>query len=238
MSKFNSLITNRFKSGKAGKIHPLAERSSFSGVFQVVPITEHEEMTLKNILIEHQQESSPVAADLETLKAITSEVKAINTQAIILHGERIKRAQQILKRYRDGAFSAWLIETYGNRQTPYNFLQYYDLHSTLNKGLQQILDEMPRQAIYSLSSRDGTQADKEKFIKEYKGESKTELLSKLREKFPLPSKDKRRTNSGTNAISALTRTLRIMKDKKFAPSTKEKNELIKLAAILSEILDG
>ena len=46
-----------------------------------------------------------------------------------------KERKTILKNYRDGAFSAWLIATYGNRQTPYNFLQYYELYITLPEHL-------------------------------------------------------------------------------------------------------
>lgn len=64
--------------------------------------------------------------DLAELSLITSEVKAINNQAAILHGERIKKAQTLLKSYQEGAFSAWLNATYGNRQTPYNLMQYYE----------------------------------------------------------------------------------------------------------------
>ena len=86
--------------------------------------------------------------DLEFLTTITSEVKAINNQAIILHGERIKQCTRtFLTKYRDGAFSAWLISTYGNRQTPYNFLQYYEFYQSLNLELQKRMDDMPRQVV-------------------------------------------------------------------------------------------
>src|ERR1700677_3684402 len=116
MSKFNDLLNLRFKTKETQqpKMTALVERSnngdlsSFSGVFRVMPLNDQEK------------------EDLEALTAITSEVKAITNQAVILHGERIKRAQEILKKYRDGAFTAWLFATYGNRQTPYNFLQYYE----------------------------------------------------------------------------------------------------------------
>ena len=173
-----------------------AEGSStpFEGVFHVAPISQGEKVSLQSILEKYQTDETNVPEDLKSLSALTSEVKAISNQAVILHGERIKKAQTLLRKYRDGAFSNWLLKTYGNRQTPYNFMQYFELYSSLPKKLQGIVDEMPRQAIYSLSSRAIPYEKKEAFVEEYQGESKTQLLEKLRKSYPLAKKDKRRLN--------------------------------------------
>ena len=37
--------------------------------------------------------------DKEALYSLTAEIKSIHNQSIILHGERIKKAQEILKKY-------------------------------------------------------------------------------------------------------------------------------------------
>lgn len=230
----------RFKNHpKKEKMNELAERtstgnlSSFSGVFQTAPISEHEEASLRHLLEKYQTEENDLSTDLKSLSTITSEVRAISNQAVILHGERIKRAQALFKNYREGAFSQWLLTTYGNRQTPYNFLQYYELHHSLPKKLQGILDEMPRQAIYSLSSRSASLEQKEAFIEEYKGESKAELLEKLRTSFPLTKQDKRNPNKAKMVYNHLTRALKGMGEVRFEP-TEEERETLK--ALAQEIL--
>ncbi|MCI0619341.1 pGP6-D family virulence protein, partial [bacterium] len=133
MSKFNDLLHLRFSKNKDAKekMTALVERanngelSSFSGVFRVAQLNDKEKTDIEMILRSYRySEIDDFETDLKALMAITSEVKAITNQAVILHGERIKRAQDILKKYREGAFTAWLFATYGNRQTPYNFLQY------------------------------------------------------------------------------------------------------------------
>ena len=160
MSKVNDLLFSRLKQ-KFSKMTELAEvsskgqLSSFSGVFKVHPLSEQEHDSLEELLKSYQGETEvSIERDLDVLSGLTSEIKAITNQAAILHGERIQKAQQIFKNYRDGAFSAWLLTTYGNRQTPYNFLQYYEFYLELPSNLIPKLDEIPRQAIYTLASRD------------------------------------------------------------------------------------
>ncbi len=185
------------KSGPS-KMTALAKRSgegqlsSFSGVFGVCELSEAEKGMLQEILLSHSEESSSVTQDLEALVQITSEVKAINNQAALLHGERIKRAHSLLTKYKEGAFTAWLIETYGNRQTPYNFLQYYDFYNSVPEGLVPKLEQMPRQAIYTLAARKGEMESKLGIVSSYEGESKRELLEQIRDLFPLPEEDKRK----------------------------------------------
>lgn len=201
--------------------------TSFSGVFQVSGISQKERAELRKILRRFKGENRDIDQDLNDLSAITSEVKAISNQAIILHGERIKKAQALLKNYHEGAFSSWMMKTYGNRQTPYNFLQYYEFHKGLPSTLQDIMNEMPRQAIYTLSTRDIPQDEKEDFVKSYKGETKSQLLFKLRQNYPLPKKDKR-SHSVAAAVMTTLENLHenILKDG-FHPSPMEKKLIIK-----------
>lgn len=243
MSKLNSLLMGRFRhQPKKEKMNELVERSSdtvpakFAGVFQVSPISEKERESLQTLLEKYQTDETDVAADLQSLSSITSEVKAISNQAVILHGERVKKAQTLLKKYRDGAFSNWLLKTYGNRQTPYNFMQYYELYHSLPKKLQGIVDEMPRQAIYSLSSRSIPHEKKEAFVEEYKGESKTELLEKLRTAYPLAKKDKRSPNRSKGVLEALKRAVKGVRNERFIPTDDEKKEISQLVIELSELL--
>lgn len=244
MSKMNSLLTQRLKAAgqKLSKMAGLAELSSqgnlssFSGVFHVIPLNEKEEEKLLQLLTTYKSQHQEIEDDLRLLSDITSEVKAINNQAAILHGERIKKAQEILIKYRDGAFSTWLISTYGNRQTPYNFLQYYELHSALPGTLHGKLDEMPRQAVYTLASRDVPLAQKEELIKEYRGEPKSEVLSKIRKLFPLAESDQRKEDIAELVISNIKRALALAEDSRFRPTAKQKESLKSLLKALSDMV--
>lgn len=240
MAKVNSLLTQRLKMAteKLSKMTNLVEMSSsgnlssFSGVFRVTPLSEKEKEAIQNLLEQYKEGKGEVGEDLNSLFALTAEVKAINNQAIILHGERIKAAQGILKNYRDGAFSAWLIAVYGNRQTPYNFLQYYELYTCLPEALHLKLDEMPRQAIYSLASREGSLEEKKELIRSYNGEAKQQLLQLIREKFPLSEGDKRAQDLAFIAITTLGRLKSQMSTEQFSPSEGQKKQL---SQILKEL---
>jgi hypothetical protein len=211
--------------------------SSFAGVFRISPLTDREKASLHEILSAYKNEEQEIQQDLFHLSAITAEVKAINNQAIILHGERIKKAQEILKSYRDGAFSAWLVATYGNRQTPYNFLQYYELYVSLPESLHPKLDEMPRQAVYSLASRSGSIDQKEQIIARYSGEPKQELLQLIRQAFPLGTEDKRAHNLSDVAISALKRLHNQLDTPSFRPNPKQKSALLHLLKEIKTLID-
>jgi hypothetical protein len=245
MSKFNDLLNLRFKSKDAQqKVTALVERSnngelsSFSGIFRVTALGEKEKLGIESILKSFRQnESYDVAPDLHALSTITSEVKAITNQAVILHGERIKRAQEILKKYRDGAFTAWLFATYGNRQTPYNFLQYFEFYSMLPPNLHPKIDQMPRQAVYSLASRSGPLEKKEAIVKNYNGQPKQELLHLIRLEFPLPEDDKRLPNLASHAVSFLKRARETLKNPLCAPKDDEKRQIKNLLVQLQVLIE-
>lgn len=248
MAKVNDLLSDRLKKKEhdSAKMHALAERSTtgqlsgFSGVFQVAKLNKEEQDKIKKILTSHAQEKiDELDRDLIDLIAITSEVKAINSQAIILHGERIKKAQLVLKKYKDGAFTDWLIHTYGNRQTPYNFLQYFEFYTALSSDLKEIAQEMPKQAIYTLASREANIDQKIEIVKSYSGESKQEMLKKIRKTFPLLKTDKRNSNSAVRILKSLEMALDDIKQENISFSKEEKKQaLIYLKEIKSLISDS
>lgn len=214
MSNVNTLLTKRLQKGEgSAKMTVMAQQSasghltSFSGIFSVSDLNEKEKGLIEEILKNYNLHDKDFSTDLGSLISITSEVKAITNQAVLLHGERIKKAQQILIRYRDGAFTAWLTTVYGNRQTPYNFLQYYEFYESLPKTLRPMIETMPRQAIYTLASREGPLEKKQEIVEKYQGETKSELLIKIRDTFPIEAKDKRTKNLGDGLIQTLIHTM-------------------------------
>ncbi|MFT5318925.1 MAG: hypothetical protein ACI8RA_002194, partial [Chlamydiales bacterium] len=231
MAKVNDLLSKRLKSADGSsknKMASLAKKSasgnltSFAGVFSLSDLNEKEKSFLEGLLENHSSTTTNIAKDLATLIAITSEVKAINNQAALLHGERIKQTQVLLTPYRDGAFTGWLKATYGNRQTPYNFLQYYDFWKSMPSNLRPQIEGMPRQAIYSLSSRSGPMEKKKQLVLDYNGETKDELMTLIRENFPLASSDMRKENLGENIIKKLMQVQNTLCSRKFSLSKKQK----------------
>lgn len=246
MSKFNDLLHLRFKQKKSHseKMTALVERankgelSSFSGVFRVAELNEKEKEDIETILRNFRSdETENLEEDFNALKKITSEVKAITNQAVILHGERIKKAQEILKNYREGAFTAWLFTTYGNRQTPYNFLQYYEFYTILPQTLHTKLDQMPRQAVYSLASRAGPMEKKEAIVQNYEGQAKDELLKLIRLEFPLPEDDKRLPHFAHSAIQLLKRAKEQLKNPHCSPTNDEKKKLQNLLSQIQTLIE-
>jgi hypothetical protein len=211
--KLDSLLEARTDTKPAfSKVKALARQtqdgalSSFAGLFKVGKLSDKDVHSLESILIEYKDEDMDIAGDLASLSAITCEIKAIHHQAALLHGERIKRADALLKRYRNGAFTAWLLSTYGNRQTPYNFLVYYEFHEALPATLKPEAEALPRQVIYTLASRNAPQDKKYAFLHRYAGKTKDELLELIRTSFPLDSSDERKSETGQAILTNLVKS--------------------------------
>lgn len=245
MGKVNSLLNERLKKNDhTSKMAAMARQSangnltSFSGVFGFAELSENEKAGLEAILKEYAQDDENISGDLVSLISITSEVKAINNQAALLHGERIKKAHHILTRYRDGAFTAWLLAAYGNRQTPYNLMQYYDFCEAMPKTLRPQIEIMPRQAIYTLASREGPLEKKREIVENYSGQTKAELLSLIREAFPLDVQDKRRQNFGEVAMQTLKRFYRELNREPLMMTKSQKQAIKAMLAEIQVLVDG
>lgn len=243
MGNVNSLIASRLKSQEpSAKMEQMAKKSaaggltSFNGLFQVMELSETEKSTLEGILSSYSKNGNAGSDDLRALIALTSEIKAINHQAALLHGERIKKAHGLLMSYKEGAFTAWLIATYGNRQTPYNLMQYFDFYQALPLQVREKAEEMPRQALYTLASREGDIKQKIEFVTCYKGETKAALLLKIRDLFPLKEKDRRSENRGDLAIKELEKAYSLLTSKQTRLSKTQKETLKELLADISSII--
>ena len=247
MTTMDDLLSKRTKPleshHKETKVQALAQRSNeghlsgFHGLFKEPDLSEQEETALLSILTEFQENTSlALDKDLVRLRQITKEIKAIHTQALLLHGERIKQAQELLKGYKEGAFSRWLIATYGNRQTPYNFLQFYEFFQTLSDEQKKKADELPRQAIYSLATRKGPLQEKQKFLLNSEGKTKKTLLEEIRTRFPLKENDKRGEKIFSKLFLMLSSLEKEIGQKKGLLQEKERQMLAEKAKKMASIL--
>jgi hypothetical protein len=205
-----------------------AAMNSFRGMFGEAKLSEQEKERLHHLLHDFLEGSTPqddkIAEDYQTLSRITSEIKSISNQSILLHGERIKKAQQLLKGYKEGAFSAWLVATYGNRQTPYSMLQYYELYHILPDPVRPLIEHLPKKAAYTLASRDGSLEEKVDIIREYKGERQRDVILLIQKKFPCAEYDKRRRP--TSLVSEIEKLVRQLEAASL--SSEEKKHLLLL----------
>jgi hypothetical protein len=196
--KGKQLAVEEFK--EAFEVQNPVKVSNFRGMFGAVKLVEGEEQDLLDLLEAFQKEEKrseqQLQRDFEKLLEITASVRGIRAQSILLQGEQIKAAQTVLKNYREGAFSKWLITAYGNRQTPYSILQYYEFYQKLSPLHRQKIELMPKKAAYTLAAREGDFDKKVKLLDGYDQEkpaSETMLL--VQETFPKSSTDKRRGKS-------------------------------------------
>ncbi len=245
MADLNSLLNKRLgKKEKNTKVTALGQKSAngqltgLSGLFNSGELSNQERETLENILHGYANSDVNLEQDLETLIGITTEVKAITNQAALLHGERIKRAHDILIQYQEGAFTAWLMTTYGNRQTPYNLWQYYEFYNALPKHLQTRADIMPRQALYTLATRLGDWQEKERIVQEYDGETKQVLLNLIRERFPLSSDDKRRQNIAETIQTSLEKLCASLRHKRLSLTKGQRQSIRALIQELETMVEG
>ncbi len=247
MGNVNTLISKRLQKTETNgnsKMAAMARQSasgnltSFTGVFSIGELNDYEKDSIEAILRTYADEGQEIESDLSFLISITSEVKAINNQAALLHGERIKHAHKILTKYRDGAFTAWLVATYGNRQTPYNLMQYYEFYESLPKPLRPQIEAMPRQAVYTLASRDGDFHEKLRLIEGYQGETKAALLARIRELFPLDENDKRKQNLAETIHHHLARIAQTLQARRPNLTKSQKSSLLVALDEIRELIEG
>ncbi len=228
--------------------HPLQgvkgqEELNLFEVGQERELTRREENNLQLILHEYfnpgAMQEDEVACDFESLRLLNCEIKNINAQSILLHGERIRKAQEILKKYREGAFTAWLIETYGNRQTPYSILQYCELYHMLpSEGLKKKLEAIPRKAAYTLAGRTGEMHLKRRILEDHSNEGQKDLIMIIQDTFPLPDGDRRqRKEANVATLDSIGRLCKTLVHRKGSLNEKHRLRIKELVNVLEDLLD-
>lgn len=200
MAKRTGDLAKQFstKVQEAGNLKSVAPgaQSGFRELFQVRPLDEEEGRAIELLLVDNFQPGrgveSQVEGDVQSLKNITAEIRAIGRQGVYLLGERIRRAQDLLKQYSERTFSKWLDLAFGNRRTPYTYLHYFELHESLpSEELKSQLRKFPLKAAYVLAERNGELGSKIDLLEKYAGETQQDLLLLIRDRFPLDTDDKR-----------------------------------------------
>ena len=122
-----------------------------------------------------------VEVDINELKRLTKELKAISKQGVILIGERIAKAREILKKYKEQSFRDWLTLTYGSFKSGYNYVSFYDLHESLPDHLKGKFKEMPAKAAYVLASKDAPIERKAEIVEHHASEPAQNIITLIQE---------------------------------------------------------
>ena len=170
--------------------------NSFQQLFSVKAPTKEEINTLTKLLKSdvERSERKQFSEDIDKLVAVSSEVKAIQKQGVLLIGERISKARKILANYNQGKrlLTKWMQYSFSSMKTAYNALAYYELYQELpTEELKEKYKTMPAKAGYILASRNGDLQEKCEIIRRHTKKFASELIEEIQNIFPLQKQDKR-----------------------------------------------
>lgn len=251
MSKAN-LLAKKFlalKKKEVNKAPPsvpkdVVPHNSFRALFDPHELADTEIDSLKMIF----EESSATSAheeemdkDFSQLVQITSELKAIQKQAVILVGERICSVREIFKKHGGEGigFTAWLSVAFNAKKTAYNAMAYFELYTLLpTEDLKSRMKQMPVKVSYVLASRSAPLKLKCSIIDSYRGEKQREMLDRIEEHIPI-SGDKRSLRTlGEKAVDDLERIIETLMRRKKHIHEQEKARIDHALHLLEDILSN
>ena len=201
------------------------QANNFDAFFEVKPLDNEEANRIDKLLLDNfnltsgisdENDKQKISEDSAKLKELTAQVKAIGKQGIILLGERIQKAGEILKSYKDGTYAKWMEITFGSRKTAYNALNYYEFYEQLpSHDLKTQFKKMPLKAAYVLASRNGPIEKKSEIILHHHNDKPEEIVGLIQEFLPLTVKDKRRKkDANTRILDEMAVLLKNFKEEK------------------------
>lgn len=242
MSKPSVFSNPAFQVNAPQGFNPINTTTSFNSVFDVKPLESVEATRIEKLLVDNFQPGkipdNQVTVDVDTLKSITADIKAIGRQGTVLIGERVYKAKELLKPYKDGTFTKWLESTFGTRKTGYNMLSYYELYQDLpDAELKEKFKKIPQRIAYALASRKGEIDKKMEIIRDSNGMEQDDLVACIKETFPVSSTDKRSgKDSNSRFIMAVRELLKKLEVRKDSLTEQNKKELESLKSIIDDLI--
>ncbi|MDN3504429.1 MAG: CT583 family protein [Rhabdochlamydiaceae bacterium] len=239
MSKNSNLVANFLQRSSKQTLPPKPTKiaNSFEQMFGFKELSKDEKSRLEKLLLGEllDDEGVDFKADFEQIASVSAQVRAIQKQGILLIGERIHQARQILSKYSQGKklLTKWMSFSFSSLKTAYNALAYHDLyHKIPTDELKEKYKAMPAKASYVLASRAGEVKAKLEVIDNHKGKFAEELIEEIRTIFPLNDEDKRAKKEGVDLeVLAYVKKIRSLLNKG-SISAKTKKEI---KGLLSEL---
>lgn len=241
MSKSSVFENKAFQrsASSVSRFNLVPQVNSFNSVFNTKPLDAKEADEIERLLVENHQPVCEVEKDVEQLKMITSEIKAIGKQCTILMGERVYRVRGLLKSYKDGTFTKWIESTFGSRKTGYNMLAYYELYTALpHDDLREIFKKLPKRTAYILASRDGNINTKVEIISEYHEKTHDEIVVLIQEKLPVSSQDKRGAKSpNRRLIDTIKKAIQKLQKRQSTITAEDQTGLAELGGMIASLIN-
>ena len=217
--------------------------NAFRSVFAIQDLESTQADELKELLqttAPSEKNSLEIQRDFDALKSITAEIRSIQKQSVMLLGERIVKAREILKLYGDGSttFTKWLDSTFSSRTTAYNCIAYYEFYSSLpSDALRERLKLMSHKAAYMLASRSGDIEQKYKIVEEYYSLKQDEIIPIIQECFPLPENEKRKEQALEGDLNELERVLERLLKRRQLLHSKYRDRLQEIKDLMADLAD-
>jgi hypothetical protein len=249
MSKTKELASNFLAKNVPSQINPGKNESANAAknLFNFVELDRDEEIAIDTLLLENSESigtgdlENDIVDDARKLKDITRSIKGIDKASVYLTGKQINEARELLKNHNKSgnSFGQWLqIAFKGSKSTAYNALAYYGFFDLLpNEDLKKRFKEIPQRAAYLLASRNGDIERKIKFLEETQPKGAAEIIERVDELLPLPSKDRRKRKANNEEIiKAIRAGLKKLAQCKEGIDSDTRKELEGIRSKIDEIL--
>lgn len=217
----------------------IAAQNPIHSFFGVKPLDMLESNRIEQLLVNNYEPSlldeDKVTQHVNEIKNLTSEIKGINKQAILLIGERIFKANQILKNYKDGTFMEWVDSVFDSRKTAYNILAYYELHQSLPIQSKENLKKISPTAAYVIASRKIPLEKKISFVNEYHDLKSQDMMLLIKEMFPSKNQPTK-TSLNLKLINVIQKSIQTLKERKEEINSDEKKLLESIIITLKSLL--
>ncbi|WP_108897167.1 CT583 family protein [Chlamydia serpentis] len=121
------------------------------------------------------------------IKNLTSQIKSIQKQHVLLIGEKIYKVRELFKAIGsfETTFTSWIDLVFSTKSSAYNALAYYELFIGLpSKSEQLLLQSIPYKTAYLLASRKGPIEKKIEVMKKINGMPNTSAVFILNQYLP------------------------------------------------------
>ncbi len=141
----------------------------------------------------------------------------------------------LIRSKREGAFTKWLMNAYGNRQTPYSMLRYYEFYQSSPQEFRPIIESAPKKCVYLLASRDGDHIKKLDLIKKHGKSPQADLLILIQKAFPIRESDRRKPLNAST-IESMSRLCKKLESRsRYISEEEDRTEIRKLVDRLQNL---
>ncbi len=225
---------------KPPKFNLFSRNDPVHSFFGVKPLDVTESHHIEKLLLENFQPGAiledQVSVDIDRMKTVTAEIKAINKQGALLIGERIATARDILKSYKDGTFVQWMDSIFESRRTAYNMLSYFDLYCVLPDHAKENFKKMPQKAAYMLASRPGNVETKVELIGSYSNLKANDMMLLIQDKLPSNRPTRISHSYHTKLIDSVFSCVNKLQKRKDELNQKQIRELAAIKELIDQII--